>query len=122
MPWLFMGNQDILVIWINISDKNAEKLSLVIREFGMASLGLKKEDFLEPGLITQIGYPPLRIDILNEIDGVSFVEAYQNKAIIDIEGLSINYIGLDDLIKNKMASGRHQDISDVVSLNKIKKA
>jgi len=110
-----------LDIWIDVSDANAGKMHLVIYEFGMASLGLKKSDFLQAGLITQIGYPPLRIDILNEIDGISFAEAYVNKAVIDVDGLPINYIGLDDLIKNKLASGRHQDISDVVALKKIKK-
>jgi len=76
---------------------------------------------LQKGGITQIGYPPLRIDILNEIDGVDFEEAYTNKLIIDIDGLPVNYIGLDDLIKNKQVSGRKQDISDVNALNKIKK-
>jgi predicted nucleotidyltransferase len=110
-----------LDIWIAISDINAGKMQMVIHDFGMSSLGLLKDDFLQIGLITQIGYPPLRIDILNEIDGVSFNEAYQNKAIIDIDGLMVNYIGLDDLIKNKLSSGRHQDISDVVTLKKIKK-
>ncbi|MES2278329.1 MAG: nucleotidyltransferase [Bacteroidota bacterium] len=110
-----------LDIWIDISDENAGKMQIAIHDFGMSSLGLQKDDFLQAGVITQIGYPPLRIDILNEIDGVSFDEAYQNKAIIDIDGLMINYIGLDDLIKNKISSGRHQDISDVVALRKIKK-
>ncbi|MFI5162202.1 MAG: nucleotidyltransferase [Sphingobacteriales bacterium] len=109
-----------LDIWIDISDDNAKKLVSVLNEFGMASLGMKKEDFLQKGGITQIGYPPLRIDILNEIDGVKFKEAYINKLVIDIDGLVINYIGLHDLIKNKQASGRYQDISDVNELNKLK--
>ena len=61
------------------------------------------------------------IDILNQIDGIIFNEAYQNKLIIDIEGLMINYIGLDDLIKNKTASGRSQDLTDLKTLRKLKK-
>jgi predicted nucleotidyltransferase len=110
-----------LDIWIDISDVNSEKMCKVIDEFGMSSLGMQKEDFLKKGIITQIGYPPLRIDILNEIDGVDFKNSYSNKAIIDVDGLLINYIGIDDLIKNKTASGRHQDISDVNALKKSKK-
>jgi predicted nucleotidyltransferase len=110
-----------LDIWIGLSDDNAQKMEGVLNDFGMASLGLKKIDFLQKGGITQIGYPPLRIDILNEIDGVDFSEAYGNKLIIDIDGLQVNYIGLDDLIKNKQASGRRQDITDVNALNKLKK-
>lgn len=109
-----------LDIWIETSESNAEKMCAVLVDFGMASLSLSKSDFLEEGTITQIGYPPLRIDILNEIDGVNFREAYANKLIIDVEGMPVNYIGLDDLIKNKKASGRHQDISDIKSLNKLK--
>jgi predicted nucleotidyltransferase len=110
-----------LDIWIDLSDANAQKMIGVVNDFGMSSLGLEKADFLQKGGITQIGYPPLRIDILNEIDGVDFEEAYTNKLIIDIDGLPVNYIGLDDLIKNKQVSGRKQDISDVNALNKIKK-
>ncbi|MDB5141345.1 MAG: nucleotidyltransferase family protein [Mucilaginibacter sp.] len=110
-----------LDIWIDVSDKNAQKMLSVVNEFGMASLGMEKADFLQKGIITQIGYPPLRIDILNEIDGVNFKEAYPNKLVIDVDGLQVNYIGLDDLIKNKQVSGRHQDISDVNELNKLKK-
>ena len=93
-----------LDIWIDITDDNAQKMMSVINDFGMTSLGLKKADFLQKGGITQIGYPPLRIDILNEIDGVTFNAAYLNKQIIDIDGLPVNYIGLDDLIKNKQTS------------------
>jgi predicted nucleotidyltransferase len=109
-----------LDIWIKISDENAAKVLSVINDFGMASLGMEKNDFLQKGIITQIGYPPLRIDILNEIDGVNFNEAFPNKSIIDIDGLPVNYIGLDDLITNKQKSGRNQDLSDIVELNKLK--
>ena len=64
-----------LDIWINVSPENARSLVLVVNEFGMQSLGLEEADFLRPGYITQIGYPPLRIDILNHIDGLEFNEA-----------------------------------------------
>jgi len=110
-----------LDIWIDVSEDNARKMILVLSDFGMASLGMNERDFLIKGSITQIGYPPLRIDILNEIDGISFNEAYPNKLLIDVEGLPVNYIGLDDLIKNKQVSGRKKDISDIQQLGKIKK-
>ena len=110
-----------LDIWIDLSDSNAEKMLDVINEFGMASLGMIKSDFLQKGGITQIGYPPLRIDILNEIDGINFKDAYQNKLIIDVDETPVNYIGLDDLIKNKQVSGRKQDLSDINELNKLKR-
>lgn len=110
-----------LDIWIDLSEDNAQKMIDVINDFGMGSLGMEKQDFLKKGGITQIGYPPLRIDILNEIDGISFNQAYPNKLIIDIDGLQVNYIGLEDLIINKQVSGRQQDISDVKQLRKLNK-
>jgi predicted nucleotidyltransferase len=110
-----------LDIWIDMSVENAEKMVSVMDEFGMASLGMKPSDFLVQGGIAQIGYPPLRIDILNEIDGIDFKDAWPNKLIIDVDGLPVNYIGLNDLIKNKRVSGRKQDISDVNELKKLKR-
>ncbi len=110
-----------LDIWIAISNENANKILAVIKEFGMGSLGFTKEDFLKPGYISQIGYPPLRIDILNEIDGLNFEEARKNMQGIDLEeGLKINYIGLHDFIRNKMASGRIQDLADIREIQKKK--
>jgi len=88
-----------LDIWIDLSDDNAMKMVKVLNDFGMSSSGLTKIDFLQKGGITQIGYPPLRIDILNEIDGIDFSEAYANKLIIDIEGLPVNFIRLSDFIE-----------------------
>lgn len=112
----FTGDLDI---WINISETNAEKLLLVVNDFGMASLGFEKEDFLQPGYITQIGYPPLRIDILNSIDGIEFKEAFPNMQKIEGDDFEISYIGLHDLMQNKIASGRDQDIQDVKEIKKV---
>jgi len=109
-----------LDIWINISEKNATRMLLVLKGFGMSSTGFKKNDFLKPGYITQIGYPPLRIDILNSIDGVEFNEAVKHMNRIEIEtGLPLNYIGLNDFVKNKKASGRMQDLADIQEINKL---
>lgn len=109
-----------LDIWIDISDENAAKLIMVLEEFGMGSLGLEKEDFLKPGFMSQIGYPPLRIDILNSIDGVSFSDASIGMQIIHLENdLFLNYIGLDDFLINKQASGRKQDLADIREIKKL---
>lgn len=109
-----------LDIWIDVSDENAAKLIMVLEEFGMGSLGLEKEDFLKPGFMSQIGYPPLRIDILNNIDGVSFSDASIGMQIIHLENdLVLNYIGLDDFLLNKQASGRKQDLADIREIKKM---
>ncbi|MGG7663591.1 nucleotidyltransferase [Dyadobacter sp. BHUBP1] len=114
----FTGDLDI---WINISESNAEKMLAVLAEFGFSSLGYQKEDFLKENIINQIGYPPLRIDILTSIDGVRFSEAVEHKRIIDIDSIEVAFIGLNQLIANKKASNRPQDIIDIVSLQKGKK-
>src|SRR5476651_466363 len=74
-----------LDIWINPSEQNAIKLVDVLNEFGFGSLGLTKSDFLKENYVTQLGYPPLRIDILNTISGVEFDEAYANKVTGDVD-------------------------------------
>ncbi|WP_144604644.1 nucleotidyltransferase [Algoriphagus algorifonticola] len=112
----FTGDLDI---WIKISEENAKKMLAVIKDFGLGTLEFEKEDFLQEGYITQIGYPPLRIEILNNIDGVEFEEAYLNKQIIVEDDLEISFIGLNDLLKNKIATGREQDILDVKEIKKI---
>lgn len=107
-----------LDIWINITVANARSMVKVVQEFGMQSLGLEKADFLRLGYITQIGYPPLRIDILNQIDGLEFCEAKKEMQILETDGLPVRYIGLHDFVRNKLASGRPQDLTDIKEIQK----
>lgn len=107
-----------LDIFFERSRKNAEKIRDTLKEFGMGSLGLTVDDFLKPGRMIQIGYEPLRIDLINEIDGVSFNEAWENKIESNYGQQSIFVIGKADLIKNKKASGREQDLLDAGNLEK----
>lgn len=107
-----------LDIWINITAENARSMVKVVKEFGLQSLGLKEADFLRPGYITQIGYPPLRIDILNHIDGLEFKEAKKEMQTINTDGLLVKYIGLHDFVRNKLASGRPQDLTDIKEIQK----
>jgi hypothetical protein len=114
-------NTGDLDIWIEISETNAIKLLQVFEDFGFGNLNFKKEDFTKPGYITQIGYPPLRIVILNSIDGVEFKDAYPNSKTIKTENLEIRFIGLKDFIQNKHASGRPQDLVDIQEIkNRLK--
>lgn len=110
-----------LDIWIKPSDENADRMMGVLKDFGFSSLNLSKSDFLKENYVTQLGYPPLRIDLLNSIPGVHFDEALESSLNTSIDDLTICYIGLDELIKNKVSTGRKQDIADVESLEKLKK-
>jgi len=109
-----------LDIWIKPSGENASKMIVVLDDFGFGSLGLKEQDFLKDNYVTQLGYPPLRIDILNAISGVGFDEAYSNKIEGDVDGLKINFINVEEFIRNKEATGRQKDLGDIASLRKGK--
>lgn len=103
-------------VWIKVGEANAEKIVAAIEKFGFSSLELKKENFLEKDIIIQLGYPPVRIDIITSIDGVEFDEAYSNRQTFNADGVDIFFIGIRDLIKNKRSSGRPQDIADLEKL------
>lgn len=95
---------------------NAERLIAALADFGFGAIGLTAADFTEPGAVIQLGYPPLRIDLLTSLDGVPFEEAYEGRVEIDVDGRPIPVIGRDALIANKRATGRHQDLADVERL------
>lgn len=86
-----------------------QKWVLTVNEFGFASFELSVDDFMKEGNIIQLGYFPLRIDLLTQIDGVTFSECYPNKTTLGMDGISVDFIGYHDLIKNKEASGRYKD-------------
>ena len=109
-----------LDIWIKPSKQNAAKLVIVLNDFGFGSLGLTESDFLKENYVTQLGYPPLRIDILNTISGVEFDDAYANKIEGEVDGLDVNFINVSEFIRNKEASGRQKDLSDIALLKKKK--
>ena len=88
----------------------------LVNEFGFSSFGLSLQDFTKEVNIVQLGYPLLRIDLLTQIDGVTFVECFKNKKEVEIEGLVVNFIGYQDLLKNKKESGRLRDIDDINNL------
>lgn len=111
-----------LDIWIEKSEENAERMMAVVKDFGFASLGLTKEDFLQKDYITQLGYPPLRIDILNDLANVPFEEAWNNKTVWKVgKGFEINFVGLKALIDAKKTAGRGKDLMDLKNLKKRNK-
>jgi hypothetical protein len=109
----FTGDMDI---WINQNQENAKRVIEAIDYFGFSSLGITVDDLLVPKNVIQMGNPPLRIDILTEIDGVGFEDCFPNKKVVTIAGLQFNFISYKDLIKNKLASGRAKDLDDVSNL------
>ncbi|MBS1221158.1 MAG: hypothetical protein H6R24_947 [Proteobacteria bacterium] len=106
-----------LDIWINANRETAAKMIKVLDEFGFGSLGLRQTDFMESGNVIQMGYPPFRIDILTRADGVDFADCYRNRVIVEHDGVIMPIININDLQKNKAATGRPKDLEDLRNLN-----
>jgi hypothetical protein len=109
----FTGDIDI---WIQTNNDNASKLIATLSEFGFSSIKLEPSDLITPNQVIQLGYPPLRIDILTSLDGIKFDNAYSNVNNVEVDNLSINFISKSDLITNKKASSRYQDLADLEKL------
>lgn len=98
--------------------ENAQKALAAIQQFGAPLHEVNADDFSKEGMVFQIGVAPRRIDILTNIDGLSFDEAWKERVEIEIDGLTIPIISLLGLIKNKRATGREKDLLDAVELEK----
>jgi hypothetical protein len=103
-------------IWIEISEENSQKIITALTEFGFGSLGLTAQDLQEPHQIIQLGYPPNRIDLITSPDGIDFQTCYDSKIEIMLDDIAVKFIDLDNLKKNKLASGRLQDLADLENL------
>ena len=104
--------------WVWANSENAEKIIECLAEFGFGSLNLTTDDFTTLDRVVQLGYPPYRIDIITSISGVEFENAWANRWVIDVDGMQVPFIGRDDLLTNKRATGRPKDLLDVEYLTR----
>jgi len=93
----------------------------VIRGFGFGMLGLTEADFLDLDNVVQIGREPNRINLIMQLEGMEFQECFDLRQEVAFEGIPINFIDLDNLIKSKHLSGRKKDLLDAAELKKQKK-
>ncbi|WP_420266828.1 hypothetical protein [Candidatus Magnetominusculus dajiuhuensis] len=105
-----------LDIWIRNTGENAAKILHVLDDFGFSSFGLRLEDFETPGNVIQLGFPPVRIDIITTIDGVEFADCYQHRLTTADSGIELDIIGIECLKANKRATGRPGDLADLANL------
>ncbi len=105
-------------IFVKVDQDNASRILKSLKEFGFGGLGITEQDLLTPEQVLQLGYPPNRIDILTGIEGVSWEEAFPNRKHIVHDDLVLPVIGKDDLIKNKLSTGRIKDMADVEKIRK----
>jgi len=104
--------------WVWVNSENAAKIVECLAAFGFGSLNLTTDDFTTLDRVVQLGYPPYRIDIITSISGVEFDSAWANRLVVDIDGLQVPFIGRDDLLTNKRATGRPKDLLDVEYLTR----
>jgi hypothetical protein len=105
-----------LDVWIERTEENARRVVRALEAFGFGSLGLSADDFLADDQIIQLGYPPVRIDILTSLPGVEFEACYAARVETPADGLPVSFIDLANLRKAKTASGRLQDLADLENL------
>jgi hypothetical protein len=103
-------------VWLLVDLFNANAVLRALEDFGFGGLDLTVEDFLAPDRVVQLGYPPLRIDLLTSIDGVEFAAAYERREEVELDGVRVPFISLQDLRRNKLASGRPQELADLDAL------
>ncbi len=103
-------------IWVFTSPENAAKVVLALKEFGFAQSNELLDVLQKEKRVIGMGIPPVKIEVITTIDGVSFVECFRNRLTIEVDGVSVNYLSLPDLLKNKKASGRFKDLNELEHL------
>ena len=103
-------------LWVAIRQDNAEKLVAVLRKFGFNVPRLSANLFLKENQIVRMGVPPMRIELLTTISGVSFEHCYSERITDVIDDVEVQIINLKHLKQNKQASGRHKDLDDLQHL------
>jgi hypothetical protein len=104
-----------LDVWVSNSVQNSRRVVETLKKFGapLGKDGISPDTFAEKQVVYQIGIAPVRIDILTEITGVRFADAWQNRVRSTFFGVSVNFISFEDLVTNKRALGRSSDLKDL---------
>ncbi len=105
-----------LDVWVASTPANAQRIVDALREFGFGAPELNPSLFLDPDRVVRMGVPPLRIDILTTIAGVSFDDCFSRREVVTVGEIDVSVISLADLKANKQATGRSQDLADVEHL------
>ena len=107
-------------IWVWQSPGNAESVLRALHRFGAPLHDLTSKDLLKDGIVFQVGVAPRRIDIITSASGLDFEATYRRSLPVNIEGIELHIPSLDDLVRNKKASGRIKDLADVEALESLR--
>lgn len=108
-----------LDVWVRPESSNAQRVMKALRSFGAPTHDLRESDFASPGVTFQIGIEPVRIDIITAVDGLDFDAAWQNRVAAEYGEVPAFVLSKQDLIANKRASGRPQDLADIAALESV---
>lgn len=103
-------------LFVKPDSKNAQQILIALNKFGFGSVGIRQEDLEIPDRVIQLGYPPVRIDIMTSISGLSWNEACQKRLNGEYGDIPVYYIAKEHYIINKRASGRKKDLADLEAL------
>jgi hypothetical protein len=109
----FTGDLDI---YVKPDPQNASQILATLTEFGFGSLGLEEKDFTQSHQVIQLGMPPVRIDLLTSLTGLTWDEAVSGQHKGELDGIPVSFLGKPEYIRNKKALGRHKDIADAETL------
>ena len=102
-----------LDIWVRPSRENAERVRAALLKFGAPADMFSTEDLQQPDLVIQLGLPPVRVDLLTGISGVSFDDAWPERVVLELGELRVPVLSREHLIRNKRATARDQDLVDL---------
>jgi len=105
-----------LDLFVRPNEENARRVLEALKAFGFGSLDLRLEDFSTPNKVVQLGLPPVRIDLITSVSGVSWERAFRGSVEGHYGGAPVRYMGRREFIANKKAMGRHKDLADVEAL------
>lgn len=110
-----------LDFWVRRTPENAQRVLRALEAFGAPGGLVTSDDLLNPDMVAQIGIEPNRIDILSDIDGVEFDDAYPSRVVARVDDVDIPFVGLQHLLRNKRATGRSEDATDADQLEKARR-
>ena len=105
-----------LDVWVDATPENAARVMSALEQFGAPTAQVSSADFSRPGIVLQMGLPPVRIDVLTELSGLTFNEAWSTRTRAAFGPVMADVIGREAFIKNKRATGRARDLGDIEAL------
>ncbi len=110
---------DDLDLFVRPDAENGERIVQALREFGFGSLDLSAADFAADDRVIQLGRAPNRVDLLTRLYGVEFADVWSRRVAAQLDDAAVWIISRDDLIRNKRATGRMQDLADAEFLERL---